>query len=986
MRPKRSLPCIAAAVLLALAAPQAARAQFLPYYGKNNVKYDNFAWQIYKSPHFEIYYYPEFEQHLARLASYAESAYQKVSSDLKHEISFPIPLILYKTHSEYEQTSLVPPEYTEGSGALTEGIRNRMLIPIDEPPDRLQRLIVHELTHVFENDLIPRGLTRRATPLWVDEGLASYEEGVWAPLDLMEIRDAAITDRIPRMSRTDAAPLSGRFIAYNLGHAVFEFIEARFGKEGIRQFLYTLRKGIVGGGVDDIYQQAFRLKPEEFDEQFEKWVKERFKPYRDKQRPSDWGRNLSPDNEKSKYWQVFAFAPSPSGEMAAALTANRADGEADLLLLSTKDRSLVGNLTKGYTNRYDGIAFNDEFVAGRSIGFDPKGDTVAFFARTAKHRSLFLVSVLNHKVVREIPVALDQSTAPCLLADGKRALFSALKDGVSDIYLLDLETGAYQNLTQDSYADSNPQIAGDGKLVVYQRRISGNEKIYVFPLDDPSRKVQLTFGAHNDVTPTFSVDGSRIYYVSNEEDEIYNLRSLDMKTGAIRQYTDALGGVLSPAVLASRGAERVAFISYFKGEYQLQTMEIQEPLKEVEQEVRTVAEGDVVDFQPDVLHQVVSENKRKKKLFEKLYLEGRPPLELQVTSGGDFFGGSQVALSDVLGDKNFVFTAYSVRDLRSYSGSYVDLAKRFQYGVNLFDNTQYFFPTLFVPQSPADFYSRRGAFFTSRLTGGYAIAQYPLDRYRRIEFAGGLLRQRQRYEDPAVEEEIRRRAAAAGRELFLFNGTIAPLQVGIVQETTRFHRFGPLTGSTFSISYEVAPGLAGMLSRQTLDVDARKYFRLGGTTTVFATRIRGFKSWGDNPSYFFFGGNMELRGFPYASLAGNEGFFANAELRFPIIDVAATPIGLIGPIRGVFYAGVGGARFRGEPFRFASRESGVSFVRDGIFGDPVSGFHLVDGRASYGVGLQFFFLGYPMHFDWSKLTDFKVSSSTRFDFWVGFDF
>ena len=57
-----------------------------------------------------------------------------------------------------------------------------------------------------------------------------------------------------------------------------------------------------------------------------------------------------------------------------------------------------------------------------------------------------------------------------------------------------------------------------------------------------------------------------------------------------------------------------------------------------------------------------------------------------------------------------------------------------------------------------------------------------------------------------------------------------------------------------------------------------------------------------------------------------------------------------------------------------------------LFGQAVSGYHLIDGRASYGFGLQFFFLGYPLHFDWSKLTDLKVASPTRFDFWVGFDF
>ena len=53
----------------------------------------------------------------------------------------------------------------------------------------------------------------------------------------------------------------------------------------------------------------------------------------------------------------------------------------------------------------------------------------------------------------------------------------------------------------------------------------------------------------------------------------------------------------------------------------------------------------------------------------------------------------------------------------------------------------------------------------------------------------------------------------------------------------------------------------------------------------------------------------------------------------------------------------------------------------------MTGFRLVDGRASYGMGLQFFFLGYPMHFDWSKLTDLKVTSpGWKFDFWIGYDF
>src|SRR6188474_1500139 len=159
-----------AALSLALLAAAPAHAQFFPYYGKNKVVYDNFNWRVYKSPHFEVYYYPEFEQHLSRVVSYAESGYQKVSSGLKHEIAEPIPLILYKTHSEFEQTNLFPDFVPEGVAAFTEPVRDRMVVPIDEPPDRLQGLITHELTHVFEFDIIPRNLVQRTVPLWVDEG------------------------------------------------------------------------------------------------------------------------------------------------------------------------------------------------------------------------------------------------------------------------------------------------------------------------------------------------------------------------------------------------------------------------------------------------------------------------------------------------------------------------------------------------------------------------------------------------------------------------------------------------------------------------------------------------------------------------------------------------------------------------------------------------------------------------------------------------
>ena len=108
---RAALALVAAAIAFVFAPLDAfAQTPMVPYFGKNQIRYTNFRWNIYTTDHFEIYYYPEEEQHLERIAGYAESAYQHVSSDLKHDLAFKVPLILYKTESEFQQQNIDPGE------------------------------------------------------------------------------------------------------------------------------------------------------------------------------------------------------------------------------------------------------------------------------------------------------------------------------------------------------------------------------------------------------------------------------------------------------------------------------------------------------------------------------------------------------------------------------------------------------------------------------------------------------------------------------------------------------------------------------------------------------------------------------------------------------------------------------------------------------------------------------------------------------------
>jgi hypothetical protein len=998
-----------------------AQSQFAPYYGKNQIHYDKFDWHIYKTDHFEIYYYPENEQHLARVASYAESAYQQVSSDLRHDLNQRVPLIIFKTHSEFEQQNIAPGAAPEGVLAFAEGERNRMVLPIDLPSDLLYGLIVHELTHVFQYDFIPMSLLRRNIPLWVHEGGAEYERGIWDPLDLMTVRDAAVADIIPRMSQMEGyGDFGSPRLVYNLGHALYEFIEARWGKDGVRQFLFALRKSAIGGGTSP-YEEAFQMTARDFDQQFEKYLKDRFKAFRDKERPADYGQDLSPDPQRTQYTSSISIEPSPSGDLIAVMTGNRRDQELDIILLSSKDGSVVRNLTSGF-DKDRGF----EYIAQPSLSnmvpwmsWSPVGDRLAYFVRNEKSKTLIIQNVLTGKIEHRFALAtVDNPESPNISPDGNAVLFSGLRSATGDIFRLDITSGDITNLTNDDFADYAPIYSPDGSFIIYMARISGSQKLFRLNTKDGT-KTQLTFGTQDEASVKF-LNADTIVFSSTATDpatpltpeearngNIFNLWSLSLKNGELKQYTDALGGVLSPVVLSKEGAApRLAFVDYYKGSYTLHTFDLREPL-------HTAASSDfgspgpITDFQAPLQHTLVAENKSKKGRFEKMFLDGRPPVNIGVTSSGDVFGGTMVSFTDVLGDQQFSMFASSVQQYKTLSFSYLNLSRRLQWAAQGYSQTQFFYGQLsqyFYDPAIAPFISRDDALATQTVRGGSLFAIYPFSTYRRVEFSGGLVHFNEEYADPALQQFSQDYQQDQYGTQFFNNGMMMPLGVSFVQETTVFREYGPLSGNTIRLSFEVAPKVGNSLSRNTVDGDARYYLRLGANG-VFAARFYGFKSWGSAPNYTFFGGNSELRGYEYREFLGHKGFYSNAELRFPLIDAMATPIGILGGIRGVFFANLGGAGLDGLPFKVFSNDTQVTDpLRDPTTGQiirppqVISGFRLQDARASYGIGLETFALGFPVHFDWSYRTLFnqdwenylfgssELWRRPQFSLWIGYDF
>src|SRR6202140_2241035 len=323
----------------------------LPAYpfGQNKIIYDKFHWSVYHATHFDVYFYDEEKPSLQRVVDVAESAYDDLARKFNYQISKKIPLIYYATHSAFEQTNVDLNFIPEGVGAFAEPAKNRMVIPIDTSDEKLLQLVTHELTHVFEYEVLFQGkLGKTITanpPTWFMEGLASFMGQDEDTKDRMVLRDAVVNDQVPHITHAQG----GGYFAYRFGHAVFQYIQQKYGWEGLRDFVYEYRN-TLGSSVDKALKRAFDVQPAEVDTRFRNWLRKQSLPALvAKGEPQEYGEpfKIGPDIASDDISPV----PSPSGDLLASYATYKE--AVDVILYNIPERRRLRNMTRGYTTKYE---------------------------------------------------------------------------------------------------------------------------------------------------------------------------------------------------------------------------------------------------------------------------------------------------------------------------------------------------------------------------------------------------------------------------------------------------------------------------------------------------------------------------------------------------------------------------------------------------------------------------------------------------------
>ena len=961
----RTLPRLAFALVLAAAAAAPARAQFGAF-GQNKIQYRDFQWRVLRGAHVDLYFYPE-EEELARVAlSYAEESYGVLEARFQHSVTRRIPLIVYASHSDFEQTNVLPFVPPEGLLGVTDFLKQRVALPFTGSYADFRHTIRHELVHVFQLSFAELMFTlyprqhHALFPLWWTEGLAEYFSAGEDSRDDMILRDLTVSGRLPGIEEFGNV---GGAIVYPLGGTLVRFLAERYGEWRIVQLYDDAWKY---GDFAALMRGVFGRSLEQLTAEWHLAMRRRYYGFVTRQEP------LEVSATRLAQYAVKPAVWTPPG-----------DSEPQVLYLSPRT---------GYTNVYSAplsggkaravvqgerTAEFESFHAFESrLDVSARG-VLAFTSKFQDRDALVLWDLTRGAIVGRYQFpGIVSILSPSWSPDGARIAFSGLTvAGYSDLYLLDLRSGALERLTADRYEDRDPSFSPDGTRLVFASDrapsgASGGRNLFV--LDLTTRAVRyLTYGAWQDDSPRWDAATGRIIFTSDRRG-VFDVYVVD-SAGEGRRESAVPGGAFDAVWVG--GARKYVFGGFEDLSFNVYALS---PSADTiaGDTVRLAAARDSAgqwrwpELEDARYAGATSGRYREHYSLDFAAGEGLIAPGLASSQGATFL------VSDLLGD-HIVYAsvlAYqqgnSLSDIVSnFNGTllYLDESRRLNWGLGAFRVRGLFFQ--------GDF----DQLFQETSTGGFVDLRYPVSRFDRVE-AQFRLEHSDRIDFGFVP-------GGSGAGLPRRTGVLASEYLSWVHDNSLWLPTGPIDGARTNLT----AGLVSDISNARFDswvlaADVRQYLRTG-LRTAFALRGYAYFSGGARPQRVNIGGSYALRGYPrFAYIAGSEALMGNVEWRFPLTDYLSIgfPFGEVRfpGLEGAFFGDVGKAWTPGQ-YRATLGAYGLGLRMS--LGAP---FVLrLDMGWRFAIGNPSTYSLPPIDFRWVRHGGSDVYGGGKFvDFWFGFDY
>ena len=547
-------------------------------FGKNKVQYRDFDWKVLKTEHFDVYFYEKERPMVVDAARIAERAYTQYSHMLNFEHRRKIPLILYASQSDFQQTNVLPGDISEGIAGVNEFLKRRMVMPFTGSWKDMEHTLTHELAHAFQIDIIwgegapVANPFAYSPPLWFIEGMVEeLSLGKMTTDTEMWLRDAALAGYLMTLEELSYMP---DLRAYRFGHSFWYYIDRKYGSRKIGEIL---QKTPFFGNVDRAFKSALGADLKTLGNQWHEDIRKTYLPMIvSHSKPEDFSRALTKSEGGGGNYNVTP-ALDPTGQKLAFIS-NRS-GYIDIWTASAIDGEDRKKLVEGQRNP-DFESFRFLYT---SLDWSPDGRYITFVAKSGPVEAVYVMATFNENVVHKFKYdELDGVLSPSFSPDGKKIVFSGIKGGASNLFEIEIETGKLTQLTDDRYTQREPTYSPDGKTIAFTtERGPGTDLNKLIFSDYRIGLLEVGSGEYTTLpnsfgdnhSPQWSPEGTKLAYVSNRTG-IPNIFYHDFSDGKEYQVTDILTGVTgptenSPCLSWSEGSGRLAYSAFYEGAWNI---------------------------------------------------------------------------------------------------------------------------------------------------------------------------------------------------------------------------------------------------------------------------------------------------------------------------------------------------------------------------------------------------------------------------------
>ncbi|WP_295652167.1 DPP IV N-terminal domain-containing protein, partial [uncultured Mucilaginibacter sp.] len=824
-----------------------------------------------------------------------------------------------------------------GTGGVTEGLKNRIVMPFMETNQTTRHVIGHEMVHAFQyHSLLDGDQTQFSEignlPLWMIEGMAEYLSlGKKDAYTAMWMRDAYLNKNIPTIRDLTE---SNKYFPYRYGEAFWSFIGSTYGDTIIVPFF----KNTARYGLDYGIRRTFGYDEKTLSSLWKNAIQKAYKPYLKDTAQIPPGQKII-DYKNSGQMNV-APAISPDGQYVAFLS-EKDLFSIDLYLADAKTGKILKKLTSKISNTHI-----DEFNFIESAGaWSPDSKQFAFSVFSGGRNKLVIVDVSNGKILHEISMEkAEQFSYVTWSPNGKDIVFSGMSEGQSDLYNYNLEDRELTQLTNDIYSDYQPSFSHDGTKLVfasdrttYDKSLGQTIPFNLAVMDVATRKITdiTVFNGANNLNPQFSSDDKYIYFLSNR-DGFRNMYRYRLSDGQVEQMTDLFTGICgiteySPALSISNNND-IVYSYYLAQKYALYNA------KDTDFKPKVV-DPNTLNFDAALLPpfkavgvDLINSNLNNYLAYQKISADSiqeeryRPQFKLDYLAssgvgvgvntvyGAGLASGIQGVFSDILG-RNQIFAAASVNgEVYDFGAqvAYINQKGRWNYGVALshipyqygFYNVQ---PNNYqVGNTTVPGYELQNDIIRNFQDGLQLFTSYPFSKVYRAEFGTGAIFNYFRVDRYYTDEDQYGNYLNSGHykvansdEAQLLNVNLNSyalmnVNTAFVGDNSYFGITAPLNGFRYRFGMEYDFGTYNFLAPT---IDVRKYVRVKPVT--FAARFFAYGRLGSSNQlyplyvgYPFYIRGYEANSFYNSTTGSNNGFtidqlsgsriaVANFEVRLP---------------------------------------------------------------------------------------------------------